>query len=82
MRRIDGRAVLIVDAGAIALEGTFETDLLRKARSLYLAGVYTSWALASALFGVTFLCSLLPTGVGRLSPDEKNSYEDAAVVQG
>lgn len=86
MGTIDGRAVLNVDAGAGALEGAFEGDLIRGVPSAYLAGLYTSWALAIALFGVMFICALLPTGVGKLSPekavDEKNSEEDAAVVRG
>lgn len=42
MGRIDGHAVLSVDAGVSALEGSFEGDLLPGARSAYLAGLYAS----------------------------------------
>ena len=84
MGGVDGHDVLAVGAGG--LEGAFEGDLLRGARLAYLDGLHASWALAIALFGVTFLCALAPTGVGKLSPkkvpDEKSSQEEAAVVQG
>ncbi|KAG6353572.1 hypothetical protein INS49_005534 [Diaporthe citri] len=76
----------VLSVGAGGLEGAFQGDLLRGARSAHLDGLHASWALAIALFGVTFLCVLAPTGVGRLSPmkvpDEKSSQEEAVVVQG
>lgn len=84
MGGVDGHDVLSVGAGG--LEAAFEGDLLRGARKAYLDGLHASWALAVALFGVTFLCALGPTGVGRLSPKkvpgEKSSQEEATGVQG
>ncbi|KAL1865037.1 hypothetical protein Daus18300_007384 [Diaporthe australafricana] len=78
----DGHDVLSVGTGG--LEAAFEGDLLRGARRAYLDGLHASWALAIALFGVTFLCALGATGVGRLSSKntshEKSSQEEAAVV--
>lgn len=75
MRGVDGHDVLRVGAGG--LERVFGGDLLRGARRAYLDGLHASWALAIALFGVTFLCALALTGVGRLAPtgvpDEKSS---------
>ncbi|KAK7725546.1 hypothetical protein SLS63_008000 [Diaporthe eres] len=68
MGGVDGHDVL--SAGAGGLGGAFQGDLLRGARSAYLDGLHASWALAIALFGVTFLCAVAPTGVGRLSPKE------------
>lgn len=80
----DGHDVLSVGSGG--LEGAFQGDLLRGARSAYLDGLHASWALAIALFGVTFLCALAPTGVGRLSPKkvpiEKSSQEESVAMQG
>lgn len=66
MGGIDGHDVLGVGAGG--LETSFEGDLLQGARSAYLDGLHASWAVAIALFGITFLCALTPTGAGRLSP--------------
>ncbi|KAJ0107033.1 hypothetical protein J7T55_006911 [Diaporthe amygdali] len=66
MGGIDGHDVLGVGAGG--LETAFEGDLLQGARSAYLDGLHASWAMAIALFGITFLCALAPTGAGRLSP--------------
>lgn len=84
MGGVDGHHVLSVGAGG--LEGVFQGDLLRGARSAYLDGLHASWALAIALFGVTFLCALVLTGVGRLSPKkvpiEKSSQSEAAGVMG
>lgn len=84
MGGVDGHGVMSV--GAAGLEGVFEGDLLRGARLAYLDGLHASWALAIALFGVTFLCALAPTGVGRLAPkkvpDEKSSQDEAVIVQG
>lgn len=84
MGGVDGHDVLSVAAGG--LEGAFQGDLLHGARSAYLDGLRASWAFAIALFGVTFFCALVPTGVSRLSPQkvqlEKSCQEAAAVMQG
>ncbi|MCI2435652.1 hypothetical protein KC274_14855, partial [Listeria monocytogenes] len=46
----------------------FDGDLLRGARMAYLDGLRGSWALAIALFGITFLCALGPAHGGKLAP--------------
>ncbi|KAL4870741.1 hypothetical protein BDV12DRAFT_195213 [Aspergillus spectabilis] len=64
MPGIDPTSVL--NAGSSGLQAVFEGDELLGARQSYLKGLQGSWALGVALFGVTFLCALVPRKGGRL----------------
>lgn len=63
---VDGHKVLAAGAGGLPV--AFDGNLLRGARMAYLDGLRGSWALAIALFGITFLCALGPARGGKLSP--------------
>lgn len=69
-----GEDVLSVGAGG--LQAAFSGEELRGARLAYLDGLRGSWAMAVAMFGVTFLCALVPARGGRLVASDTGSGDD------
>ncbi|KAI0469856.1 MFS gliotoxin efflux transporter glia [Xylariaceae sp. FL0804] len=63
---VDPHEVLLL--GASNLASSFQGDRLRGVRLSYLKGLHGSWALAIALFGVSFLAALASKGGGQLAP--------------
>lgn len=80
----------VLGVGAAGLESAFSGDRLRGARLAYLSGLRGSWAMAIAMFGVTFLCALVPARGGKLvrsvdgasGSDEKGNEAAAVPVMG
>lgn len=56
----------VIAAGSSGLEEVFSGSALLGARRSYLDGLHGSWAMGIALFGVTFLCALIPKRGGKV----------------
>lgn len=65
----------VLGVGAAGLESAFSGDQLRGARLAYLSGLRGSWAMAIAMFGITFLCALVPARGGRLVASDNGSSD-------
>lgn len=63
----------VLGVGAGGLQAAFSGDELRGARLAYLDGLRGDWAMAIAMFGLTFLCALVPARGGRLVPSDSGS---------
>lgn len=68
----------VLGVGAAGLASAFSGDRLRGARRAYLDGLRGSWAMAMAMFGITFLCALVPARGGRLAASTDSGSGDVA----
>ncbi|KAJ5406879.1 Major facilitator superfamily domain general substrate transporter [Penicillium sp. CMV-2018d] len=67
----------VIAAGSSGLEEVFSGSALLGARRSYLDGLHGSWAMGIALFGVTFLCALIPKRGGIVPrPGEQGRKDD------
>ncbi|KAJ5997669.1 Major facilitator superfamily domain general substrate transporter [Penicillium canescens] len=67
----------VIAAGSSGLEQVFSGSALLGARRSYLDGLHGSWAMGIALFGVTFLCALIPKRGGKIPrPGEQGGKDD------
>ncbi|KAJ5931925.1 Major facilitator superfamily domain general substrate transporter [Penicillium verrucosum] len=67
----------VIAAGSSGLEEVFSGSALLGARRSYLNGLHGSWAMGIALFGVTFLCALIPKRGGKVPrPGEQGGKDD------
>lgn len=67
----------IISAGSSGLEEVFSGSELLGARRSYIDGLHGSWAMGIALFGLTFLCTLIPKRGGKVPrPGEKGGKDD------
>lgn len=67
----------VIAAGSSGLEEVFSGSALLGARRSYLDGLHGSWAMGIALFGVTFLCALIPKRGGKVPrPGELGGKDD------
>ncbi|KAI0465629.1 MFS gliotoxin efflux transporter glia [Xylaria cf. heliscus] len=58
----------VLSIGSSALQTRFQGQKLHGAREAYIQGLHGSWALAIALFGASFLASLIPKSGGPMIP--------------
>ncbi|OQE19712.1 hypothetical protein PENFLA_c018G06389 [Penicillium flavigenum] len=67
----------VISAGSSGLEEVFSGSELLGARRSYLDGLHGSWAMGIALFGLTFLCALIPKRGGKVPrPSEKGGKDE------
>ncbi|CAI7625259.1 unnamed protein product [Penicillium viridicatum] len=66
----------VIAAGSSGLEEVFSGSALLGARCSYLDGLHGSWAMGIALFGVTFLCALIPKRGGKVPRPGEQGRKD------
>lgn len=57
----------VISAGSSRLQDVFSGSELLLARRSYLVGLHDSWTMGIALFGVTFMCALIPKLRGKVA---------------
>ncbi|KAJ5538318.1 Major facilitator superfamily domain general substrate transporter [Penicillium frequentans] len=65
----------VINAGSSGLQDVFSGSELLGARRSYLNGLHGSWAMGTALFGITFLCAFIPKQGSKI-PRPGNRKED------
>ncbi|KGO78011.1 Major facilitator superfamily domain, general substrate transporter [Penicillium italicum] len=66
----------VITTGSSGLEEAFSGSALLGARRCYLDGLHGSWAMGIALFGMPFLCALIPKRGGKVARSGKQGGKD------